>query len=288
MSASGRLLQSKIKMNYISIFIENTDQELNDMLIAQLSEIGFDGFEEMEEGLKAFAPDNVFDEAIVKSIISIYGIIFTVSMIPAQNWNEVWESNFEPMQVADFVGVRANFHQPIQNVQHEIIITPKMSFGTGHHATTYMMMQLMEGIDFTNKTVFDFGTGTGILAILAEKLGSKQILGIDYDDWCIENASENLAANNCQFIKIVKADTAKLNEKFEVVIANINKNIILDNIDFLAEDLALNGQILLSGLLAEDEADILAAIKKIGWQHIITVSKGMWIALHFTGIKSQV
>lgn len=269
-------------MNHTAIFIENTDQELNDMLIAQLSEIGFDGFEEVEEGLKAFAPDNVFNEAIVSSIMDIYGLTFTATIIPAQNWNQVWESNFEPMQVADFVGVRANFHQTIQNVQHEIIITPKMSFGTGHHATTYMMMQLMEGIDFTNKTVFDFGTGTGILAILAEKLGSKYILGIDYDDWCIENATENLLANNCQFIKIKKADTAKLNEKFEVVIANINKNIILDNIAYLADDVALNGQILLSGLLIEDEKDILLAIEKFGWQHITTVSRGMWIALHFT------
>ncbi len=269
-------------MNHTAIFIENTDQELNDMLIAQLSEIGFEGFEEVEEGLKAFAPEQSFDKAILKSVLGIYGLTFTSTTIPAQNWNEVWESNFEPMQVADFVGVRANFHQPIQNVQHEIIITPKMSFGTGHHATTYMMMQLMEGIDFTNKTVFDFGTGTGILAILAEKLGSKNILGIDYDDWCIENATENLAANNCQFIKIQKADTAKLNEKFDVVIANINKNIILDNIAFLAEDVALNGQILLSGLLAEDEIDILVATEKFNWRHITTVSKGMWIALHFT------
>ena len=268
-------------MNHIAIFIENTDQELNDMLIAQLSEIGFDGFEEVEEGLKAFAPDAVFDKEILGSIMDIYSLTFTSTIIPAQNWNEVWESNFDPMQVDDFVGVRANFHQPMQGVQHEIIITPKMSFGTGHHATTYMVMQLMKNIDFTNKTVFDYGTGTGILAILAEKLGSKSIVGIDYDDWCIENATENIEANNCQYISIEKADTAKLQTKFDIVIANINKNIILDNMAYLAEDVALGGVVLLSGLLQEDEADILAEALKFNWKHQITITRGMWIALHF-------
>ena len=268
-------------MNHIAIFIENTDQELSDMLIAQLSEIGFDGFEEMEEGLKAFAPDYVFDTAILASIMDIYGLMFTSTFVPAQNWNQVWESNFEPMQVDDFVGVRANFHQPIQGVAHELIITPKMSFGTGHHATTYMVMQLMKDIDFTNKTVFDYGTGTGILAILAEKLGSKSIIGIDYDDWCIENATENVEANNCKYIIIEKADKAKLSTRFDIVIANINKNIILDNMLYLAEDVVLGGEVLLSGLLQEDEADILAEALKFNWKHITTIKKGMWIALHF-------
>lgn len=268
-------------MNHIAIFIENTDHELNDMLIAQLSEIGFEGFEEVEAGLKAFATDHVFDQAIVASIMDIYGLTFTSEVIPVQNWNQVWESNFEPMQVDDFVGVRASFHAPMQGVTHEIIITPKMSFGTGHHATTYMVMQLMKDIDFTNKSVFDYGTGTGILAILAEKLGSKSILGIDYDDWCIENATENIEANNCQYINIEKADTAKLSTKFDIVIANINKNIILDNMAYLADDVASNGEILLSGLLQEDEADIVAEAVKCNWKHQVTIQRGMWIALHF-------
>jgi ribosomal protein L11 methyltransferase len=268
-------------MNHIAIFIENTDQELNDMLIAQLSEIGFNGFEEVEEGLKAFAADSVFDKLILDSIMEIYGLKYTSTEIPEQNWNEVWESNFDPMQVDDFVGVRASFHAPMQGVAHEIVITPKMSFGTGHHATTYMVMQLMKDIDFTNKTVFDYGTGTGILAILAEKLGSKSILGIDYDDWCIENADENVAANSCKYITIEKADTAKLNTKFDIVIANINKNIILDNMAYLADDVVLGGEVLLSGLLQEDEADILAEALKFNWKHQVTIQRGMWIALHF-------
>jgi ribosomal protein L11 methyltransferase len=268
-------------MNHIAIFITHTTPDLDDILIAELSEIGFDGFEEVEEGLNAFIKEAAFSDATLYTIIEKYQVTFSKSVVPQQNWNELWENNFSPMQVADFVGVRANFHQPIKNVQHEIIITPKMSFGTGHHATTYMMMQLMQDIDFTNKTVFDFGSGTGILAILAEKLGSHQILAIDYDDWCIENATENVDTNNCTNIIIQKSDTAKLNKQYDIVIANINKNIILDNLQFLAEDVALNGQILLSGLLVKDEADILAATEKLAWVHQKTIVKGMWIALHF-------
>lgn len=269
-------------MNHTVVFIANKDVALNEILIAELSETGFEGFEETDDGLQAFIQEDIFDSSVLQVIADKYEVDFTTSVIAEQNWNEVWESNFEPMQVADFVGVRANFHQPIQGVTHEIIITPKMSFGTGHHATTYMMMELMKDIDFTHTTVFDFGTGTGILAILAEKLGSQNILAIDYDDWCINNATENLAANNCSFITIAKADTAELNQKFDIVIANINKNIILDNMVYLADDIALGGQILLSGLLQEDEAEILIAAKNYGWHHNKTIVRGMWIALCFT------
>lgn len=269
-------------MSHKALFFQSVQADIVDVLIAELSEIGFNGFEEVEEGLKAFINEPDFDETQIIALAEKYAVAFTQETIPVQNWNEVWESNFDPMQVDDFVGVRASFHAPMQGVTHEIVITPKMSFGTGHHATTYMVMQLMKDIDFTNKTVFDYGTGTGILAILAEKLGSKSILGIDYDDWCIENATENLAANNCKYITIEKADTAKLDTKFDIVIANINKNIILDSMAYIANDVVLGGEILLSGLLQEDEADIVAEAFKFRWKHQITIQRGMWIALHFT------
>ncbi|MDI9364637.1 MAG: 50S ribosomal protein L11 methyltransferase [Flavobacterium sp.] len=264
-----------------ALFFQSVQADVVDVLIAELLEIGFNGFEEVEEGLKAFINEADFDEAKVTVLAQKYSVNFTTETIPVQNWNEVWESNFNPMQVANFVGVRANFHAPMQGVTHEIVITPKMSFGTGHHATTYMVMQLMKDINFANKTVFDYGTGTGILAILAEKLGSKSILAIDYDDWCIENATENLAANGCQYITIEKADTAKLDAKFNIVIANINKNIILDNMAYLANEVVLGGEILLSGLLQEDEAEIIKESLKFNWKHQLTIKKGMWIALHF-------
>ena len=156
-----------------------------------------------------------------------------------------------------------------------------MSFGTGHHATTYLMMQFMKNIDFKGKSVFDFGTGTGILAILAEKLGGRLIIAGDHDDWCIENATENIGNNQCKNISVVKLDSANNAGTFQVVIANINKNIILQNLEFLDKDSDNGADILLSGLLQEDESDILLAVKSFAWLHIETKHKKGWIALQF-------
>ncbi|MGZ8550441.1 MAG: 50S ribosomal protein L11 methyltransferase, partial [Chitinophagaceae bacterium] len=152
--------------SYIQIEYQNISQEQSDLLIAQLSEIGFDGFEEEENKLKAFIDSNNFDETLLQDISTPLHVDFSKTVIEETNWNKVWESNFDPVIVDDFVAVRADFHEPIKDVELEIIITPKMSFGTGHHATTYMMLQQMIEEDFKDKIVFDFGTGTGVLAIL--------------------------------------------------------------------------------------------------------------------------
>jgi ribosomal protein L11 methyltransferase len=266
----------------IQIDIIAADDTLKETLIAKLATIGFEAFEEMPEILKAFIPFDLYDQA---ALISVLGDLqFQEMIIEKQNWNELWESNFEPVQVEDFVGIRASFHQEIKGVEHEIVITPKMSFGTGHHATTYLVMQAMRNLSFKNKTIFDFGTGTGILAILAEKLGAKQIRAIDNDDWCIENATENIAINHCQRIQIEKADTAEMQDKYEIILANINKHIILANIPFLAQILQKEGTILLSGLLVEDEEDILKACESVGWKFQFTQTKNGWIVCQF---KSQ-
>ncbi len=268
-------------MNYTEIEIQTIDVVLIDLLVAELSSIGFDGFEETEIGLKAFSSEDNYDKEAFKSIINKHQLQFTQIEIPQQNWNELWESNFSPITVEDFVGIRASFHETLINVAHEIIITPKMSFGTGHHATTYMMMLLMRDIDFNKKSVFDFGTGTGILAILAEKLGALDIEAVDYDNWCIENSIENIERNNSTHIKISKADNAVTNRKFDIVLANINKNIILANIESLTIDAAKGSQILLSGLLEEDEKDILEATNEKGWHYTKTIKKDKWIAIQF-------
>lgn len=156
-----------------------------------------------------------------------------------------------------------------------------MSFGTGHHATTFMMMQLMREIDFKNKTAFDFGTGTGILAILAEKLESEKITAIDNDAWCIENATENIFKNNCSFIELLKSEKPSIDQRFHIIIANINKHIILANIQFIDQSIIQGGDILLSGLLIDDEADIHSSVQPFGWQYQKTLTKGDWIAIHF-------
>lgn len=268
-------------MNYTEITIDITDAVLKDLLIAELTAIGFDGFEETDTALKAFSSENKFDEPALIILTKGHSLKYTTASLPQQNWNEVWESNFSPMTVDDFVGVRASFHAQLTDVTHEIIITPKMSFGTGHHATTYMMMQLMRDINFENKTVLDFGSGTGILAILAEKLGGIEIEAIDYDEWCIENSLENINSNNCKQIKIYRADKVATERKFNVLLANINKNIILANVEALTNAAASDGQILLSGLLQEDEKDILNSTNQLGWKHLKTITKSNWIALQF-------
>jgi ribosomal protein L11 methyltransferase len=270
----------------IQVSIDVADEAIKDMMIAELADLGFDGFEETETGLLSYIALAGFDGELTSGLdelVKRYGLTYTSASIGKQNWNALWESNFEPVLVDDFVGVRANFHDSFNGaVEHDIVITPKMSFGTGHHGTTYSVMQLMRGIDFTNKSVFDFGTGTGLLAILAHKLGAGDILAVDNDDWCIENASENIVVNNTQSIEIQKVDNAKLNKKFNIIIANINKNIILDNLAFLAEAALPGGVVLLSGLLVEDEPEIEAACAALGWKHQETRTRNNWIALHYS------
>jgi ribosomal protein L11 methyltransferase len=266
---------------YIQIEFQNISAEQSELLIAQLSEIGFDGFEEEENKLKAFIPANDFIGTAVKEIAVSQNLSFTQTTIEETNWNAVWESNFQPVIVDDFVGIRADFHEPITGVEHEIVITPKMSFGTGHHATTYMMIQQMRDIDFTGKSVFDFGTGTGILAILAEKLGASKIFAVDYDEWSIENAAENLKRNSCSKFELKKADNAEGEEYYDIILANINKNVILDNFPALVKQMAPTGVLLLSGLLQTDETDISAAASKYSLKLEKTNMKNNWISLRF-------
>ena len=263
---------------YIQVEFPSITPEQKDILIAQLASVGFEGFEETDDALKAFIPSKNFHEDV---LIEIAGekTIFNKSVIKETNWTKVWESNFNPVCVDDFVAVRAEFHQPIKGVQHEIIITPKMSFGTGHHATTFMMIRQMGEIDFTGKIVLEFGTGTGVLAILAEKLGAKKITAIDNDEWSIENANENISNNHCSRIELIKADTASGNSSFDVILANINKNVILDNFSSLVKHLAPGGVMLLSGLLADDEDVIFRKSGEYSLHLIQTAVRDNWLCL---------
>jgi len=267
-------MQSTVQVTINALSVTQIEE-----LIAHLSIQGFEGFEEKESSLEAFITSANFSETVLQALLKQYNADYTVNIIEPQNWNAVWESNFEPVQVNDFVGIRAHFHPPFTSVLHEIVITPKMSFGTGHHATTYLVMQAMQHISFTSKTVFDFGTGTGILAILAEKLGAEKILAVDNDIWCIENATENVQNNNCNNIKVSQANDAVTNSEFQIILANINRHIILDNMEALYNGLANNGIILFSGLLADDEAIVVEAIKSTGLQHIATTNRNNWICI---------
>jgi len=243
--------------NYIEIEFRKISVEQSELLIAQLNEIGFAGFEENENDLKAFIPEQDFDKGLFLRCLEPLHIAFSETLIPEVNWNRVWESNFDPVIVNDFVAVRADFHEPINSVSVEIVITPKMSFGTGHHATTYMMIEQMRELNFIGKSVFDFGTGTGVLAILAEKLGADKVIAADNDPWSIENARENFAKNNCTAIDLRFVASTDISLPFDIILANINKNVILDNLTYFDKQLSQGGRVFLSGILAGDEPDIL-------------------------------
>lgn len=266
---------------YVKINFKNLQQDQKEIIIAQLNDIGFDGFEEREDELDAFIPEENYNEDFLNELTKENNVDYTKNIIKPENWNRLWESNFHPVIVDDFVAVRADFHEPITHVQHEIVITPKMSFGTGHHATTKMMMQQMEDIDFKGKKIFDFGTGTGILAILADKLKAKSITAIDNDEWSITNAAENFQKNNSNNISLKLLDHPIPGQSFDIILANITKNIILENFSFLSGQLNKNGILLLSGLLEDDENDILNEGRKFLLTPDIKLKEDNWLCMRF-------
>jgi ribosomal protein L11 methyltransferase len=267
--------------NYVEINIQTGESTLRDIIVAQLSELGFEGFEESETSLKAFISEAEFDEKVFNDLLKPHNLICLKSILPSQNWNALWESNFEPVIVDDFCEVRADFHSPSNSTQHDIIITPKMSFGTGHHATTYMMIEQMRDLDFAGKSVADFGTGTGILAILAEKLRSNKIVAIDNDEWSIQNAEENILNNNCTSISLQQANKFSSEDKFDIILANINKNVILDNFGGLVFGLKAKSYLLISGILGDDEKDLVKAAAYYNLSYIKTVERNNWISILF-------
>jgi ribosomal protein L11 methyltransferase len=273
-------------LNYTKIQIESTTEELQQTLIALLNNIGYEGFEESMENFsfKAFINDNDFDENLLIKTLESFEVTFIKNNIKETNWNALWESNFNPITVDEIIYIRANFHEPKSNFPYQIIITPKMSFGTGHHATTYMCLQLMQELEFKNKTVYDFGSGTGILAIHAEQLGAKHVLAVDNDDWCIENSKENIEANNCSKIEIAKVENASVNKTFDIVIANVNRHIIIENMVYLAKAVTTKGSIIVSGIMQEDESEIVQLFADYNFNLLTQKNKdgAMWIALLFT------
>lgn len=270
--------------NYLEIEISVPAGHEREMLIARLDGIGFDGFEETDTVIRAYIAETLFNQPDLTFIADQAGITYSKSVVKRCNWNLIWEANFSPVRVDTFVGIRAGFHPPFGDVAHELIITPKMSFGTGHHATTYLMIQLMQTLALEGSSVLDFGTGTGILAILAEKLGAASVLAIDNDSWCIENASENILVNVCDKIDIQMVELLKISDSFNYILANINKHIILENVAILHSLTTKGGRLVVSGLLQEDGHDILMACKRQGLEHECTKTRDGWIAMVFRRI----
>lgn len=256
----------------------------NEILIAHLSQIEFESFQENSTGLKAYILKDYDDEGFVKEILGELEevqISYERKEVQQVNWNEEWEKNFHPIQIEDKCYIRAEFHEAKPEFPFEIVIQPKMSFGTGHHETTHLMVQFIMDESMEKKSVLDMGTGTGILAILAKMKGADFVEGIDIDEWSYENAVENAERNNTK-VQFYKGGAESIpNRKYDVVFANINKNILLHDLPFYVNALKKDGFLFLSGLYNFDEQDIVAAANKNGLTFVTKRERNEWIALKF-------
>jgi len=262
--------------------------EFVEIFTAELAEIGFDTFEEVDDVLNAYIPIEHFNESETKEIFyryeSMCRIEYSTEQIEKQNWNKDWEKNYDPIEVDGRCRVRATFHEPNPFFEYEIVIIPKMSFGTGHHATTYNMLSLEMQEDFSGQSVLDVGTGTGVLLVMASKLGASHIEGTDIDDWCIENSTENLGLNGLHDVAVhlgVISEIPLQRKVYHVVLANINKNVLLDEMQYYAGLLAKGGILFLSGFYEHDIEDI----KMEALRHNLSLEKRVirneWAALKF-------
>lgn len=264
--------------HYKQVSISAEDAATREVLLALLADAGYEGFEETRQQLIAYCPEQDFNEEVLLDILHPFSVSHTVQTIEQRNWNAEWEAGFQPVTVGNFCTIRANFHEPVAGVKHDLIITPKMSFGTGHHATTWQMVAAMEQLDFTGKTVLDFGTGTGVLAILAHRLGAVSVLAIDNDHWSIENAKENLDFNGVRDgITITLSDSIKGATSVDIILANINKKVVIDQLADMVAVCKPGGYILISGLLVSDGADLKAAIEAQPLTLIKQENKDSWL-----------
>lgn len=256
-----------------------------EIFIAELTDTSVDSFFESDT-LIAYVKESDFDQELQNAISQLcarYDTDYDLDKLPEKNWNALWESNFEKVEIDDFVCVRAAFHDYNPLVLYDIIIDPKMAFGTGHHETTYMMLESMRQIDCREKSVLDYGCGTGVLAILAEKLGAHSITAIDYDIHSFNNTVEHLQLNNCTKVNALHGEIGMIKGKsFDLILANINRSVLIQNVDVIITMLEENGNLLLSGVLAEDADLVLEVYKDLGFHLVSDKRKGEWCCFHLT------
>ena len=256
-----------------------------EILIAELGAVGFESFVENEDGVTAYIQKEEWNSNILDTIFVLnsdeFSIEYNQNEVEQTNWNAEWEKNFTPIEVDEIVSIRAPFHEN-PNLKYDIVIEPKMSFGTGHHETTHMMVQYLLQLDLNNKQTLDMGCGTGILAIFAEMKGAKPIDAIDIDNWCYENSIENVTRNNCHHISVFEGDSSLLiNKKYDLIIANINRNILLMDMKVYANCLNEKGILLLSGFYEEDIPIIDAEVSKYNLKLESFIQRNNWVALKY-------
>ncbi len=274
-------------MNYIEVIFTLTPFEpWSDLLSSELGELGFESFLEEDGVLKTYVTKDLFNEVKVKECHTLNNDLVQVSYsyqeLEQQNWNKEWESNFSPVYVEKEICVRATFHDPEPSFPYEIIIDPKMSFGTGHHSTTHLMLNSMCEIDFKDKSVLDMGSGTGVLAIFAAMKGAKPVFAIDIDEWCSVNAMENAIANGVEFIQISQGDKKDIEGlKVDILIANINRNILIHQMDAYAKAINPGGELHISGFYLEDVTMLVEEATKNGLEFAKKNSMNNWTTLKF-------
>lgn len=271
-------------MDYIQVtfFIEPYEEYISDILISELGEIGFDSFEPFETGVNAYIPSELFSEIALHAMLDDFpfevSIEYKLMNIQAQNWNEEWEKNyFQPIVIDNECVIHSSFHKDVPFARYDIVIDPKMSFGTGHHETTSQMIAAMLKIDFTGKRVLDMGCGTAVLAILARMRGAVTVTAVDIDSWGTENSEENIRINHVEGIEVLLGGAEQLKDKtFDIILANINRNILLSDMDKYTACLLPEGELFMSGFYTEDVSLIEAQAIFFGFNMLEMTSKNNW------------
>lgn len=258
---------------------------VQDVLASELGAIGYESFEQTDEGLDAYVQSSLFDEQLLCEVLRGFylddAVEYAYEHLERKNWNEAWETYyFEPIVVAGRCVIHSSFHQDIPDVDYDIVINPKMAFGTGHHETTRLMLEMILSLDVVGKRVLDMGCGTSVLAILAAKCGATSLLGVDIDDWCVENSLENISLNGVEGIEVLQGDASLLAGRcFDVILANINRNILLDDMSSYVSCLPVGGQLLLSGFYQEDVALLVKEATQLGLVLLKETSLHNWACL---------
>lgn len=263
------------------------DEDLSEIFIARLYELGFDSFSQEDTILKAYVHEKDFDAESLKSILNEPEFsevrLLTHESLAEQNWNALWESNYQAVIINNKCRIRAPFHAADPAFEFDLLIEPKMSFGTAHHETTSQMLAMMLTLEFKNKSTLDMGSGTAVLAILARKKGAYPVVAVDNDEWAFNNALDNIKLNDTNDIKVVLGDAKDIgNQMFDIVIANINRNILLQDMPFYTAALAPNGLLMMSGFYEDDLPLIQAKARELDMIYVRHTSVNQWVAVLFS------